>query len=50
MEQNKCPICGSETISSIAFDNACTNCDYVEDSYEGADTLGWWETNYGTDY
>jgi hypothetical protein len=48
--ENKCPICGGETISSVAFDNACTNCSYVEDTYENADVLGHWESTYGTDY
>lgn len=49
-EQNKCPICGAETISSVSFDNACTECDYVQETYDNADTLGYWQSQYGEDY
>ncbi len=33
----KCPRCGAETVTTAMVDNACTQCDYVEDIYPDAD-------------
>lgn len=43
-EFNKCPICGARTISSAAFDDACTECDYVAETYPDADVVGYYQS------
>lgn len=48
-EESKCPVCGNPTVSSVAFDNACTQCDYVEETYPNADFVGYYEAQYGSD-